>query len=343
MGFIEAFTQLGVGVDSLLADTGIDVAMLEDSNAKISYRQQQALVQNGIQRYGKSGVGLLVGQLFDWNYYGTVGYVVQCSPSLYAATEALARYLMIAQPYYAMHPRRPDTYIDENDQVLIELQPYPYFDQTDPVMLQFQMEFRLALTLRVWDLCGNKSVPDPSVRVCLNYPKPPHAALYDSLPCASIQFGGDRSYVAAHHQFVTKPFRPMRRHAFKNLMKICEEELRNAKLETTYTAKVRWHVHSRFNNQVTIEEVAALLQIGQRSLERKLADENTTFRDIVQDVRMELAAYHLRCSKLGVDQIAALMGFSSASSLRRAIRNWSGEPRRALQAYMPASERLATD
>ena len=39
---------------------------------------------------------------------------------------------------------------------------------------------------------------------------------------------------------------------------------------------------------------------------------------------MELTAYYLRKSRLSVDEIADLMGFSCASSLRRALRSWSG-------------------
>lgn len=323
MGLIEAFTRLGADLDALLRNTDIDKEMLEDTEAKISYMQQSTIIRNGIRLCDRPGLGLLVGQLFDWNYCGTVGYVVHCSPSLHSAAEAMQRFGMIAQPYYAMHPRQPRGHVDERQQVIFGLECYPYYP-IDPLLRTFQIELRLATMLRLFDLCGNKSVADPSVRVFLDYPEPRHADLYRTLPCTSVKFGCDRSYIATHYKFVTEPFRLMRRRAFNNLIRICEEELRNAKLETTYTSKVRWHLHAHFNRQVTFKEIAEVLGVTLRTLSRRLAKENTTFRDIAQDVRMELTAHHLRHSKLSVDEIAAVMGFSSASSLRRTIRNWSG-------------------
>jgi transcriptional regulator GlxA family with amidase domain len=47
---------------------------------------------------------------------------------------------------------------------------------------------------------------------------------------------------------------------------------------------------------------------------------------------MEVASHHLRLSHLSVDKIAELVGFSSASSLHRAIRSWSGAPTSRVRA-----------
>lgn len=325
LGFIEGFTSNGAPLDALLHGTGISRAMLERRDVRISYAQQKALIANGVRLCGKPGIGLLIGSSFDWSYYGTVGGIVHCAPSLREAGEAFRRYLMIVQPYYAALPRQPDAYIDAHGLMVEPIQSFPDRHCPSPQLRQFEMEFRLSIIARLWDECGNKSIADPSVHVGLDYPEPSHASLYRSLlPVTTIRFGCSQSYVAGHKDFILKPFRPLRRAVFESLIEQCECELRRTNLEPSLSARVRWHVMSHFYEPLTLERIATMLGLTERTLTRRLADEATSFRTIVRDVRMELTAYYLRKSRLSVDEIADLMGFSCASSLRRALRSWSG-------------------
>jgi AraC-like DNA-binding protein len=333
LGFIEAFTAYGANEAALFKAAGIDSSILRRGNAKISYAQQNALIRAGIELCRQSGIGLLVGMNFDWIYYGTVGGVVTCSPTLREAGDAFTRYLMISQPFYAMYGRSPSGYLDENERFIYQLRSFPHGAQPEAVTL-FEAEFRLATVLRVWDAAGNKSVADPAVHVQLAYSEPTHAALYKQLPCASVQFNCVATTLSAHRDFFTAPFREYRRSAYEQLIARCEQELNDAHLEPTLTAKVRWHVYAQFNRQIALEQVADILRTTPRSLTRKLSQEGTTFRDIVHDVRMEITAHHLQSSNLKIDDVAELMGFSSASSLRRAIRNWSGQAAGAMQNGM---------
>jgi AraC-like DNA-binding protein len=331
LGFIESFTRLGARLDALLRGTGIESPMLDCRDARISYAQQRQLVANGIAQCTQAGLGLLVGLNFDWNFYGSVGGVVRCSPTLRDAGEAFLRYLMILQPYYSEQTRQPNSYVGAGGLLIYPLQCFPA-PAEEVALMRFEFEFRLAITLRLWDECGNKEVADPQIHVCLNYPEPSHGHLYRSLPCADIRFGAKESHLAAHVDFVTRPFRQFRKPLFDRIMAQCEAELESAKLETRYEAKVRWYLHANFSRQVSLEQAAESLSVTPRTLERKLAAENASFRQLTHEVKMELAAYHLRCSRLSVEQIAELTGFSSASSMQRAIRNWSGAQRRRSNA-----------
>src|SRR5690606_32672173 len=234
----------------------------------------------------------------------------------------------------------PNVYIEEHGMVV---SPMRYFASppADAELNLFEAEYRLAVTLRIYDMCGNKAVADPSVRVKLHYPAPAHAHLYDELPCESVTFGCEESSITAHFEFVTTPFRLFRKPAFDRIVAQCEAEFQKAELESTATRKVRWHVSAYFNSapgrQISLEEVADLLAMSPRALTRRLAAEGTSFRNILHEVRMEVAAHHLRSSRLTVEKIAELMGFSNASSLRRAIKNWTGssagEIREQRQSY----------
>lgn len=343
LGFIEAFTQLGASLDALLSGTNIARHHLEYSAARISYFQQNALIRNGVELCRRPGLGLHVGRIFDISFFGTAGYVVHCSPSLREAADLFRRYTKIAQPYYALSSRKPDTYIDENSQLVYSLECFPTGEQCPPAVLEFELDYRLATTLRFWDACGNKDVADPSIHVSLTGPEPPHAALYRALPCTDVRFGCARSQLSAQIDFCLKPFRLHRKHAFDAIVRRCEEELRCAALTTTCTAELRWHLIENFEKPLTLESVAEMLHLTPRQLARQLAQEKTSFRNELHRVRMELTSYHLKASKLSVDEISHLMGFSSTSSLRRAIRNWTGEAAGSVRsaARMITEQRVA--
>jgi AraC-like DNA-binding protein len=283
-------------------------------------------------------LGLLVGKHIDWSYYGTVGGIVHCSPSLRAAGEAFMRYMMILQPYYGKHARGPSSYIEANGMLIHPLQCFPAGAACSEALSQFEFEFRLATTLRLWDACGNKQVADPKVRVALDFPEPAHAQLYRELPCSELQFNARRSHIATRVEFAIEPFRLIRKPLYDRIMEQCEAELASAKMETRFEAKVRWYLHANFNTPATLEDVAQYLGVTPRTLARKLAAENTSFRQLVHEVRMEVASHHLRLSHLSVDKVAELVGFSSASSLHRAIRSWSGAPTSQVRSH---SERSA--
>jgi AraC-like DNA-binding protein len=75
---------------------------------------------------------------------------------------------------------------------------------------------------------------------------------------------------------------------------------------------------------VDIEGAARLLGMGPRKLQRQLAHENLTYRELVEQVRMERALDLIRESSHSVTSIALLLGYSEVASFTRAFQRWTG-------------------
>ena len=69
---------------------------------------------------------------------------------------------------------------------------------------------------------------------------------------------------------------------------------------------------------------ASSLHMSPRSLQRKLAAEDTTFRKLVDEVRKELAEGYLADNSLTLTEISYLLGFSSQAAFARAFKRWTG-------------------
>lgn len=78
-------------------------------------------------------------------------------------------------------------------------------------------------------------------------------------------------------------------------------------------------------------DVAHVLALHPRTLQRRLAAEQATFAEIVDDVRRQTCHHHLVHADLPVGQIAALVGFAEQASLSRSARRWWGMSPRAVR------------
>ena len=76
--------------------------------------------------------------------------------------------------------------------------------------------------------------------------------------------------------------------------------------------------------QVSIADTAKKLGYSQRSLQRQLLSEATTFQDILRNVRIELATYYLKNSSISLGEVSFLLGFQETNSFIRAFSEWTG-------------------
>lgn len=74
----------------------------------------------------------------------------------------------------------------------------------------------------------------------------------------------------------------------------------------------------------SIEDVARKMNVSERTLQLKLKAENTSFREISDEVRRDIAIHHLKKGILNVSEIAYLLGFSEVSSFSSAFKKWTG-------------------
>lgn len=78
--------------------------------------------------------------------------------------------------------------------------------------------------------------------------------------------------------------------------------------------------------------IAADLGMSERTLLRRLAEHDTSFSQMVERLRHDLALKYLSEQNLSLTQIAFLLGYSNQSAFTTACRRWTGRPPRELRA-----------
>jgi AraC-like DNA-binding protein len=87
-----------------------------------------------------------------------------------------------------------------------------------------------------------------------------------------------------------------------------------------------------------IEQVARLLCVSPRSLQRALSGADNSYSNMVDRCRRKAACESLEQTKKPIREIAKTLGYRDASSFSRAFRRWTGTMPRAYRNQLIASQ-----
>ena len=107
----------------------------------------------------------------------------------------------------------------------------------------------------------------------------------------------------------------------------CRELVERRRARTGVAGRVRDELVRAPAPDVT--EMARRLSLSERTLRRRLADEGTSYRALVDEVREALAEELLATQSLSVEQVARRLGYAETASFTHAFRRWKGRSPRA--------------
>ncbi len=106
--------------------------------------------------------------------------------------------------------------------------------------------------------------------------------------------------------------------------RLLKEKLR-AEKEGSVVAQVRAAIVQNLEqDRVRLPLIAQELRITPRTLQRKLSDAGLSFQQLLDQTRHELALDYLKQKKLGIAEIAFLLGYQEQSSFNHAFKDWTG-------------------
>jgi AraC-like DNA-binding protein len=104
-----------------------------------------------------------------------------------------------------------------------------------------------------------------------------------------------------------------------------DREIVRRKTQQTTCFRAKWVLKRLLGGEHTdIHEVAKELKMSSRTLQRRIAEEGNSFRQLLSDARRELARLYLLKPSLGLSQAASLLGYENSNSFLRAFRAWEG-------------------
>ncbi|NRA12289.1 MAG: helix-turn-helix transcriptional regulator [Crocinitomicaceae bacterium] len=83
----------------------------------------------------------------------------------------------------------------------------------------------------------------------------------------------------------------------------------------------------------TVDKVSSHLNISSRTLQRKLKEEGNTYKDLIDELKLDFAISYLNQPELNILEITYLLNYADASAFNRSFKRWTGKT--------PSEHRLA--
>jgi AraC-like DNA-binding protein len=330
-GVVEMFAAEGVDVDALFRDAGLDIARLNDPAGRFSIDDVSVLWEMAVARSGKATLGLLKELAETYGKLGVVGYAMMASPDLLSALRQLVRYMNVVSNAATF------ALAEDGDGYWFEL---GHVGGERPVPRQ-RVEFGMLTMLSFCSWITGRELRPTAVEFV--YPDPPDPRPHQDVFCCPVRFGQ-----AANRALLRKIDLALPLSARDPAMATLHSRLVEEELERLEGARISRHVSDilaagSWQTEPRREQVATLLKISDRTLQRRLQSEGTSFQRLLDDTRRELAQKYLRKPRNSLRHVAELLGFEDQSNLFRACKRWFGESPGRYRARFNASTRKVSN
>lgn len=140
-----------------------------------------------------------------------------------------------------------------------------------------------------------------------------------------IRFGSDQTGIAIAPRFLSLPNRLGDSAICDFLTQHLHEELSQLPDRQTLRQELSQHLSTRLSDGAPqASAVAAQMGMSERTFYRRLADEGTSYREVLREAQLSLAQELLTDGTCSIAQVAFLTGFSEQSTFSRAFKRWVG-------------------
>lgn len=312
LAMVCAAEARGVATTDLLQAAGLDRALLEDPDARLAGPTVLSLWLALRERTSDATLQLSAPASLPFGAYRVIDYLVAASASVGEGIGRFARFFRLIADAVVLSveetagERRLCLSMAEGGPV-----PAIYVDYVFAALVsRIRMRIRPGLAV---------------LRVDLRQPVPPAVAAYETLFRAPIRFGADGDRLCFSADEWAAPMAtadPALARLLEEHAGILAQRLRPA---ADFRADVQRAIITTLPDGGSAAAVARALHVSVRTLQRKLIAAGTTFREVHDTVRGQLAVEYLDDPRVSTAEVAFLLGFSDQSSFNRAFRRWTGE------------------
>jgi AraC-like DNA-binding protein len=244
-----------------------------------------------------------------------VEYALRSSQSLRAGLERLAHYGHVLSDRVAARMEASE------DGLLLLVR-----DTGSTTLHPARAEFGLAMALKLArDCAGEDIVP---MRVCFAHRAPTDDSEHRRFFGASVRFAAGSNSMLLKGTDAARPMRG-RDEALSSIIrrrldKVLDERARH--LAGPLSAQVRHMMVEHLGEKtLTPDSISRALAVSPRTMSRRLAEEGTSFRHLLDDVRRDFACALLQDRSSNIGDVAFFLQYSEPAAFHRAFRRWTGQ------------------
>ncbi|HXG29357.1 MAG TPA: AraC family transcriptional regulator [Nevskiales bacterium] len=311
-GLIDYLQGRGIDAATLVAEVPIARPEAMAISPEISLTEWVRLLERAAQALGEPDLPAKAGESLQVRHLGVLGHVLMNCRDLHDAYRQLARYIrllgQIGQPVLT---------VKDAEAHLLWQWPYP---SPPPQSVAL---FMLAARARFMRWLTDRH--DLRMDAHFHGPAPGPLEGFVRVFGGRVQFGQPESKLIFPADYLKLPVvtadEEFRRQAEQRAQEQLQKLTKEPELVRQIKSVLILHMAS---GRVHLEETARSLHLSARTLQRRLAEIDAHYQQILDEVRAESARQLLRDPSIPLTQIAFLLGYSDQSTFNTAYRRWFG-------------------
>jgi AraC-like DNA-binding protein len=306
--------EMGFDPPACLKGTGILLSQLDDANARMSLQQELAFYRNLLELSGDPTIGLKLGEPYVPQRYGLFGYALLSAATFRHALTLAENFGRLTFSFYTLK------FGVSGKQTWFEFSEAPPFEQQlIDVYLDRDMS---AARVDFSEILGK---PFPLEKIYVAHDGHGRQQLYrDHFNC-DVHFSADVGKFVFSSSILDGPLPQSDPESSGHFQQQCQLLIAKLVSHGHFIDDVRMVMLSRPGFFPDIDYVAQKLDMSTRTLRRRLKEESSTYRRIMDEIRFELAREYLGKTRLPIEEISVLLGYTEPGNFSHAFRRWSGQ------------------
>jgi AraC-like DNA-binding protein len=311
---VESLGNEGVSAKEALAGIHISERQLVSPAVRVSANQVMQSYRNAIRLSRNPHFAYHTGLRFHVSTYGMYGFAILSSPDFRRTMAFAVNYHQLAAPLV-------DIQILERDEYAVwTMAPIPY-PQVDAQLYKFIVELQAGVHVALHrDIMGQMFCPS---ELHFTFGRPRGAKKDVEVFDCPVRYGQPENKLVFDVSWLNGSPNLGNEVTFSEVSQLCDRLLNELKLSTGLAGKVREIFLAGMGQPMSLELVAGRLKMSSRTLRRKLEQEGTSFRELIDELRAHAAIKYVRDTNLTIEDIAFALGFSDAAAFRHAFRRWT--------------------
>lgn len=308
-----------LGWDVIAEQFHFDRSVIDDPEGNIPAATLFAVFEYAAKELGNDAIMFDIFNTSDVGSFTVFDYLFVCAPTLRDACLAWQRYMPIRTNAYEFR-----FYEDDELGTLEVLMP------ADQGVWQQNMFARFGWAIRRFETVLEDQTPPLVVE--LTAPEPTGQSKFLDRYRGKIFFNRRRNAISVPAELLSKRLPKNETSLYTIIQKSALKEMAIFQnLNSPITRIANEITETLKTGTCSLAQVANNLKMSQRSIQRTLEQQGTSFRQVTEDVRKSAAERYLKTTDLQLKEIAFLLGFSELSTFSRAVKSWFGEPPRKVR------------
>ena len=309
----------GFDAEPLLSESELSRSQLTQDTVGVSVESQHRFLELAASEMNDPLLGLHVAAEMDLRDIGLLYYIVASSATVAESLEYLRRYAstMNEEVRLEIAQEKEETLLTFRRVRALEV---PVRQHSELIALAFN---RVLCTLTNRDF-------SPS-RMTFAHPRNSELREIHRILRCPVEFAQVADSWVLPQRIMELPILSEDSHLLQILEAHADDLLQERSSAPGLRGIVEGHLLSVLSSgKVQAATVAKHLGMSARSLSRHLAQEGTSFGDVLDELRHRLAVRYLEDKQIALQQIAWLLGYSAAGAFNHAFKRWTGtSPSRA--------------